>query len=78
MDVKFDLNSFGMGEDNRIVYVRPVKVADLPEEMREQAMGAEMLYAVHDAQGQQLALVKDRRIAFMLARQNDLAPVALH
>jgi hypothetical protein len=36
------------------------------------------LYAVHDADGQQLALVADRRLAFALARQHDMAPVAVH
>ena len=75
MDTKFD---FGMSGENPIVYVRPVKVADLPEEIRQQAMGIETLYAVHDAMGAQLALVKDRRLAFVLARQNDMAPVAVH
>jgi len=36
------------------------------------------LYAVHDAEGEQLALVADRRMAFVLARQNDLSPVTVH
>ena len=61
-----------------IVYIRPVAVADLPAEIQEAAMGATQLYAVHSAQGERLALVKDRRLAFMLARQNDLAPVSVH
>lgn len=61
-----------------IVYIRPVAVADLPEEVQQAAMGATELYAVHSAEGERLALVKDRRLAFMLARQNDLAPVSVH
>ncbi len=64
--------------DQRIVYVRPVAVGDLPEELREQAPGVKTLYAVHRADGARLALVRDRRLAFVLARQNDLAPVAVH
>ena len=76
MDTQYD---FGTVADDRIVYVRPVKVADLPEEVRDQVQGGlETLYAVHDSDGQQLALVGDRRMAFVLARQNDLAPVAVH
>ena len=75
MDAKFDFPD--QGEDP-IVYVRPVKVADLPEDIRQQAMGVETLYAVHDATGNQLALVKDRRLAFVLARQNQMEPVAVH
>jgi len=33
---------------------------------------------VHDAAGERLALVADRKLAFLLARQNDLAPVTVH
>ena len=67
--------SFG---DNDIVYVRSVAVSDLPSEVREAAGDATELYAVHSAQGERLALVKNRDLAFMLARQNDLAPVSVH
>jgi len=75
MNTKYD--DLPGGEDN-IVYVRPVAVADLPKDVQEQAMGAETLYAVHDASGERLALVKDRKLAFILARQNDLTPVTVH
>ncbi|MFC7703199.1 DUF1150 family protein [Plastorhodobacter daqingensis] len=75
MNTKFD---FGADADNRIVYVRPIAVADLPQEIREQASGIATLYAVHGANGERLALVRDRRLAFALARQNDLAPVNAH
>lgn len=64
--------------DSRIVYVRPVVVADLPEEIRSQAEGLDRLYAVHRPDGARLALVRDRDLAFALARQNDLAPVNAH
>lgn len=75
MNEKYD---FLPDRDDKIVYVRSVKVVDLPQEVQEQAQGAKTLYAVHDAQGERLALVKDRSLAFILARQNDLAPVAVH
>lgn len=78
METKFDFGDAGATGGLPIVYVRPVKVADLPDEIRQQVMGIETLYAVHDADGAQLALVKDRRLAFVLARQNDMAPVAVH
>ncbi len=64
--------------EGRIVYVRPVAVADLPEEIRLQADGLDRLYAVHRPDGERLALVRDREMAFALARQNDLAPVNAH
>jgi hypothetical protein len=75
MDAKYE--PLDQSEDP-IVYVRPVKVADLPDEIRQQAAGIETLYAVHDEHGAQLALVKDRQLAFVLARQNHMAPVTVH
>ena len=52
MDTKFD---FGPETGERIVYVRPVAVADLPDEVRQHAMGLETIYAVHAASGERLA-----------------------
>lgn len=75
MDTKYD---FGPETGERIVYVRPVAVADLPEELRQAAMGLDTIYAVHDASGERLALVRDRQLAFIVARQNDMAPVSVH
>ena len=69
---------FGPEIGERIVYVREVDVADLPEEIRAQAMGRDRIYALHDAGGGRLALVADRKMAFILARQNDMAPVSVH
>lgn len=74
MDVKFDLGT--LGED--IVYVKPVAVASLPEEVRNQIQGLETIFAVHDAEGTQLALVADRELAFVLARQHDKVPMTVH
>ncbi len=65
-------------EAERIVYVRAVHVADLPAELRPQAAGATTIYAVHDAAGERLALVRDRLLANAMARQNDMAPVSAH
>ena len=58
MDTRYD---FGPETGDRIVYVRPVAVADLPEELREQAMGLETIYAVHDASGDLLPHPRDAR-----------------
>jgi len=75
MDVKFE----GIPEGGtRIVYVRPVKVAELPAEVQAHAGGLQTIYALHDADGDRLALVRDRALAFALARQNDMAPVNVH
>lgn len=64
--------------DDRIVYVRPVDVADLPFDIRAQAEGLTRIYAVHRGDGERLALVADKGMAFALARQHDLAPVNVH
>lgn len=64
--------------DTRIVYIRPVPVAELPDEVQAQAEGLSTIYAVHDAEGGRIALVRDRKLAFVLARQNDMAPVSTH
>lgn len=73
---------FNTDQTDRLVYVRPVAVEELPDEVqdevREQADGAETLFAVHNSDGERLALVADRQMAFILARQNDFAPVNVH
>lgn len=71
-----------LSDEARIVYVRPVMVADLPDDVREEveahAEGLDQIYAVHDQTGERIALVKDRSMAFVLARQNELEPVTVH
>ena len=61
-----------------MVYIRTVQVADLPDEVRAQVEGVEILFSVHRPNGERLALVADRSLAFALARQHDLAPVSVH
>lgn len=76
MNVKYD---FGDGEkDGNIVYIRRVAMTDLPDEVRQQAPELDSLYAVHGIDGERLALVRDRHLAFALARQNELSPVSVH
>jgi len=76
MDTPVDLKT--LGGDARIAYVRAVNAAELSADIREELGSIEHLYAVHNAEGERLALVKDRDMAFMLARQNDYAPVTVH
>ncbi|CUH74869.1 DUF1150 family protein [Tropicibacter naphthalenivorans] len=76
MHTKYDWEKRDQG---RVVYVKRVLAADLPDDVREQVGDREALYAVcRGDDGEQLALVKDRSMAFVLARQNDLAPVTVH
>ncbi|MEM7732913.1 MAG: DUF1150 family protein [Pseudomonadota bacterium] len=70
--------NFKSPDERAIVYVRAVKVDELPAEVRDQAQGLETIYALHNSDGEQLALVRDRKLAYSLARQNDMKPVAVH
>jgi len=63
---------------DRIVYVREIAVAELPDEVREQIGEAQVIWSVHGADGRQLALVADRKLAFHLAREHDFTPVSVH
>lgn len=76
MDTQIDLKT--LGGEARIVYVRAVDAAELPEEVRNEMDGQDQVYAVHASDGERLALVKDRHLAFTLARQNDYSPVTVH
>ncbi len=69
---------FGSETNNRIVYVRSVATKDLPQEVQDQVGGTKTVFAVHNSSGERLAVVRDRNLAFLLARQNDLAPVSVH
>ena len=75
MNTPFDFSNI---DQERLVYVRPVDVSELPRKMRVQAKGKRQIYAVYSSEGERLALVGDRNLAFALARQNDFAPVNVH
>ena len=63
--------------NDRTVYVTTVNVADLPEAVaREISQGR--VYSLNSSTGERLALVKDRSLAFVLARQNEFHPVPVH
>ncbi len=64
--------------ERAIVYVRPVLVADLPEEVQAEIGDLATVYSVHRSDGAQVALVADRNLAFTLARQHEMVPVSVH
>ena len=73
MDIKFDLDKISQN----IVYVKPIMTADLPSDVQDQVGDLDEIYAVHNASGEQLALVADRTLAFHLAREHKMEPVTL-
>ncbi len=74
MNEEFELGP----EAGNTVYIRRVAMDTLPDEIRQQVPDVDALYAVHGIDGERLALVKDRSLAFLLARQNELLPVSVH
>lgn len=62
----------------QMVYIKSVAVADLPEDVREQAGEMTDIFAVHNADGEQLAFVADHDLAVVLAQQHDMRPVTVH
>jgi len=74
MYMKHDLSDLGAN----IVYLRPVAIADLPDEVRQQAGGIEMLYAVHNTKGEQVAFVANAAIAGDLAAAHNMQLVTVH
>ncbi len=75
-----ELKPIGKSGQKPIVYVRKIAVDDLPQDIRVQAedAGLTQLYAIGNEEGEQLALVADRKTAFFVARQNDMSPVSVH
>ena len=63
--------------EDRTVYVSAVNVADLPEAVARE-ISQSRVYSLNSSTGERLALVKDRSLAFVLARQNEFHPVPVH
>jgi len=63
--------------NDRTVYVSAVNMVDLPEAVAK-GISQGRLYSLNSSNGDRLALVKDRSLAFVLARQNEFHPVPVH
>ena len=68
---------FADAPENRIVYIRPIDTAAVPEAVAS-GITAPMVYAIHDASGNRLAVIADRDAAFYVARQHEMTPVYAH
>lgn len=69
----------------KLVYVRTVLAADVVDDLVDDETGAVIdipadttLYSVHAGDGQRIALVGDRALAFAAARQHEMNPVSVH
>lgn len=69
----------------RLVYVRTVLASEVADDLVDDETGAVIeipanttLYSVHSGDGQRIALVGDRALAFAAARQHEMNPVSVH
>ncbi|HXA39987.1 MAG TPA: DUF1150 domain-containing protein [Phenylobacterium sp.] len=80
----FTTEAFAALGGPNLVYVRPVSAAEILASVpSEQIQGFElqpgqMLYAVHRADGERLAVLTDRDSAVAAALAHELAPVSVH
>ncbi len=69
----------------KLVYVRTVIARDVMDDLVDEDGVTETdipddatLYSVHSADGERIALVGDRALAFAAARQHEMNPVSVH
>ena len=66
----------------KLVYVRPLPLEELETLLPANAIAeldsTDDLFAVHDADGERLAIVEGREAAFAAARAHELVPASLH
>ncbi len=89
----FELDGEGSGADRgfasydgrKLVYIRPILACDVIDDLQDEYgdMSVQIdadatLYSVHDEDGERLALVGDRELAFAAARQYEMTPVSVH
>ena len=72
---KYDFSHF---DTDDLVYIKTVEVTELPLDLQRQVGSDKTLYAVHKADGERVAVVENRALAYSLARDNDLTPMTLH
>jgi hypothetical protein len=69
----------------KLVYVRAVMVREVLDDLVDEdgdmvidAPDDATLYSIHSADGERIALVGDRDLAFAAARQQEMHPVSVH
>jgi len=60
------------------IYLKPMDMTDLPADIQDEAGSLTELFAVHNAQGEQVAFVASAAVASHLAALNNMTLVALH
>jgi hypothetical protein len=84
MTPQFSTEAFAALGAPDLVYVRPIKARDILGETPDDMVKGfsldpnQILYAVHRADGERLAVLTDRSSAVAAALAHDLAPVSVH
>lgn len=80
-----DEQAFASLDGRKFVYVRPILASDVMGDLRDEFGEGDIeldadaiLYSVHDEDGERLALVGDRDLAFAAARQYEMTPLSVH
>ena len=75
MHSKYDFSHL---DTDDLVYIKTVAVTELPLDLQRQVGPDKTLYAVHKSDGERVAVVENRALAYSLARDHDLTPMTLH
>ena len=69
----------------KLVYVRAIPAQDVMDDLANEEgvvefdfRAGDILYSVHAADGERIALVDNRDLAFAAARQHEMNPVSVH
>jgi hypothetical protein len=83
--LKMSKREFAELGGRKLVYVRAVQVRDVLDDLVDEdgdmvldAPEDATLYSIHSADGERIALVGDRDLAFAAARQQEMNPVSVH
>ena len=70
--------SFSHYDTDGLVYIKTVEASDLPINLQQKVEPGKTLYSLHRSDGERMAIVGDRKLAYMLAREHDLTPLTVH
>ena len=75
MQSKYDFSHY---DTDGLVYIKTVEASDLPLKLQQEVEPGKTLYSLHRPDGERMAIVQDRKLAFMLAHEHDLTPLTVH
>lgn len=67
-----------MGLSSNIVYMRPIDKSELPKDISIGLEDGQSIFAVFSEEGEQIALIADRRLAIDLAKEHSFDLHSVH